>query len=179
MRRCWKTSLAGMYVPEFCRHWALLLKNIAPTGAHMTPGRPALETCWQSWLMQASNSPATPYLPTPSCPMKYTSGRELILLASHTVQCDVLFSSLAYGPTSHHHMLSKDGKTRSRSGVTGRWAHQNRPAARSTLASPRNPCQLLAASLLEAMGDLRLRRQVPLLRCSTPHPVTRVPGAKA
>ena len=76
--RKWKTSLAGRYAPSLCRAWALILREHAPPGALRSPScpRPGLETCWQLWLMQAAGECGYAFLPTPSCPVEFSSGWE-------------------------------------------------------------------------------------------------------
>ena len=74
--RKWKTSLAGRYVPQLCRAWAALLRLHAPVGAIPAVKRPGLETCWQLWLMQATGEHGHSFVPTPSCPVSFSTGWE-------------------------------------------------------------------------------------------------------
>ena len=74
--RKWKTSLAGRYVPQLCRAWAVLLRQHAPAEAIRAVKRPGLETCWQLWLMQATGEHGHSFVPTPSCPQSFSTGWE-------------------------------------------------------------------------------------------------------
>ena len=74
--RKWKTSLAGRYVPQLCRAWAALLREHAPVEAIRAVNRPGLETCWQLWLMQATEEHGHSFVPTPSCPLSFSTGWE-------------------------------------------------------------------------------------------------------
>ncbi len=71
--RCWKTRLAGKYVPELCTAWASILlahATVLVPAAIVPPGEPAMPLCWQTWLSDACNVLCEP-LTTPTCPSSF------------------------------------------------------------------------------------------------------------
>ena len=76
-RNVWKTSLAGRYAPALCRAWDTIVKLHAPPGALTAPGVSVMLPDWQRWLMEASNHQDFPLLPSPTCPLQFTTGSGL------------------------------------------------------------------------------------------------------
>ena len=72
----WKTSLAGRYVPDFCRAWAKVLRTQAPKGALVRPGASPQNPQWQMWLMETTGHVNHPQAPLPICPTRFSSGWE-------------------------------------------------------------------------------------------------------
>ncbi len=75
VRTCWKTQLAGRYVPELVRAWAAQAKLDAPAGAIAGSTTSTMSVHWQRWLMAARGKFGW-QRSVPTCPEHFESGWE-------------------------------------------------------------------------------------------------------
>lgn len=136
--RKWKTSLAGRYVPQLCRAWAVLLRQHAPAEAIRAVKRPGLETCWQLWLMQATGEHGHSFVPTPSCPLSFSTGWEnAVAVWDHSHKGRRSDSGVAHGAEQNDEALAPGGASGSAANPGAKASKATKPkAAKKQKAKP-------------------------------------------